>query len=70
MLLSHKAEIDAKTNNNQTALLLAIQNGHYNVVKELLRNEADITILDDNEKTLQELSKQQSNYLKNKQKST
>lgn len=28
-LLNHGADIDAKTNNNQTALLVAIQNGNY-----------------------------------------
>lgn len=27
MLLMHGAEIDAKTNNNQTAILIAIQHG-------------------------------------------
>lgn len=64
MLLGHKADINAKSNNNQTALFLAIQNGHYNVVETLLSNDADFNILDDNETTLQDLSRQQSNYLK------
>lgn len=27
MLLSHEARIDAKTNNNETAIMLAVQNG-------------------------------------------
>lgn len=30
MLLSHGADIDAKTNNNETAILLAVQHGIIN----------------------------------------
>lgn len=34
MLLSHGAKVDAKTNNNQTAIMLAYQNGNcYNSIK-------------------------------------
>lgn len=89
MLLMHGADINAKANNNQTAILIAIENGiktfkfslssfvkknifesytpgQSDVVDELLRNEADTSIPDDNEKTLLDLAKEQSNYLKQK----
>lgn len=68
MLLSHGAEIDGKTNKNQTALMLAVQNGHYDVVDELLRNEADIHISDDSEKALLDIASQQSNYMNSENK--
>lgn len=62
ILLNHGAEIDAKTNKNQTALMLAVKNGHYDVVNELLRNEADINVSDESEKALLDLASQQSNW--------
>lgn len=36
--------------------------GNNEVVDELLRNEADISIPDDSERTILDLAKQQSNY--------
>lgn len=85
MLLSHGAKINAKANNNQTAVALAIQNGiwkiikivavsfsellsnfvcpgNYDVVEELLKNNADTNIPDENERTLLDIATQQSNY--------
>lgn len=39
---------------------------NYDVVDELLRNEADTSIPGDSEKTVIDLAQQQSNYLKRK----
>lgn len=61
LLRLQKINIDAKTNNNMTAIMLAVQNGHYDVVDELLRSHADINVSDESEKALLDVAKQQSN---------
>ena len=41
-LLKHGADVDAKTVNNWTPLLVATYNGHLNVVETLINYKADL----------------------------
>lgn len=58
MLMAHGAPIYAKTKANQTAALLAVQNGHVEVINELINYEAP----DDNDKAVIDQAKLQSKY--------
>ena len=44
--------VNETTDNSQTALVLAAQRGHINVVEKLLDLKADITISDDSDRTV------------------
>ena len=44
--------VNETTDNSQTALVLAVQRGHINVVEKLLDLKADITISDDSDRTV------------------
>jgi ankyrin repeat protein len=40
--LEHKADVDAKTNDGQTALYITALGGHETVVRQLLEHKADV----------------------------
>ncbi|GFX34199.1 hypothetical protein TNCV_2894061 [Trichonephila clavipes] len=48
MLLSkdYSADIDAKNNNDETPLMMAVKSGNYEIVQELLSFGASVSILD------------------------
>jgi ankyrin repeat protein len=50
-LLKRGAEIDAKTENGSTALLIAARNGHIQVIDVLLKRQADPNIATENDET-------------------
>jgi ankyrin repeat protein len=51
LLLEHKAEVDAKDNDGETALQLAAENGHEVVVRLLVEKGADINTINYDEGT-------------------
>jgi ankyrin repeat protein len=56
-LVEHGADLNAKNNTNYTALILASENGNFEIVKYLVEKGADVNAINNNKTPLMSASR-------------